>query len=126
MNGVLAIERRVYGSKAQGWVYPSDLWLGIALSRISVGIRQWCCLEALDSSMATVARSVESLSGIRLSEERVRTIVESEGTQCGTLANRVKGPGMRWSPENAAAMLALAALDHSNLWKTYWSQQRAA
>lgn len=87
MNGVLAIERRVYGSKAQGWVYPSDPWLGIALSRISVGIRQWCCLEALDSSMATVARSLESLSGIRLSEERVRTIVESEGTQVASSRN---------------------------------------
>ncbi len=87
MNGILAIERRVYGSKAQGWVYPSDPWLGIALSRISVGIRQWCCLEALDSSMATAARSVESLSGIRLSEERVRTIVESEGIQVASSRN---------------------------------------
>ena len=47
-------------------------------------------------------------------------------SQCGTLAKRTKGPGMRWSPENAAAMLALAALDNSNLWKTYWHQQRAA
>jgi len=87
MNGILAIERRVYGSKAQGWLYPSDVWLGIVLSRISVGIRQWCCLEALDSSMATVARSVKSLSGIRLSEERIRAIVESEGTQVASSRN---------------------------------------
>jgi len=87
MNGIVAIERRVYGSKARGWVYPCDLWLGIALSRISVGIRQWCCLEALDSSMATVARSMESLSGIRLSEERIRIIVESEGTRVASSRN---------------------------------------
>jgi len=87
MNGVLGIDRRVYGSKAQGWVYPSDVWLGIVLDRVSVGIRQWCCLEALDSSMATVARSVESLSGIRLSEERVRTLVESEGARVASSRN---------------------------------------
>ena len=87
MNGILAIERRVYGSRIQGWVYPSDPWLGIALSRISVGIRQWCCLEAMDSSMATVARSVESLSGIRLSEERVRVLVESEGARVASSRN---------------------------------------
>lgn len=87
MNGILEISRRVYGSKEQGWVYPADSWLGIVLHRISVGIRQWCCLEALDSSMATVARSVESLSGIRLSEERVRGIVESEGAQVASTRN---------------------------------------
>jgi hypothetical protein len=47
-------------------------------------------------------------------------------SQCGTTTARVKGPGMRWDADNADAMLALAALDHSNPWNTYWSRQRAA
>jgi hypothetical protein len=47
-------------------------------------------------------------------------------SQCGTLTSRVDGPGMRWDSENAQAMLALAALDHSNLWTAYWNLQRAA
>jgi hypothetical protein len=46
-------------------------------------------------------------------------------SQCGTLTARVKGAGMRWDTDNAAAMLALAALGNSNLWNTYWSFQRA-
>jgi hypothetical protein len=48
---------------------------------------------------------------------------ESQG---GSLTRRVDGPGMRWDEDNAAAMLALTALDNSNLWKTYWKYQRAA
>jgi len=47
-------------------------------------------------------------------------------SQCGTLTARVKGPGMRWDSDNAEALLALAALDHSRQWATYWTLQRAA
>jgi hypothetical protein len=47
-------------------------------------------------------------------------------SQCGTTTARVKGPGMRWDADNAEAMLALAALDHSRLWTDYWKTQRAA
>lgn len=47
-------------------------------------------------------------------------------SQCGTTTARVKGPGMRWDEDNAEAMLALSALDHSRLWNTYWTLQRAA
>ncbi|MCP4305063.1 MAG: hypothetical protein GY788_09355 [bacterium] len=47
-------------------------------------------------------------------------------SQCGTLTARVKGAGMRWDAPNAESMMALAALDHSQLWATYWKLQRAA
>jgi len=33
---------------------------------------------------------------------------------------------MRWDADNAEAMPALAALDHSRLWTDYWKLQRAA
>ena len=45
---------------------------------------------------------------------------------CKTLTARLKGSGMRWNVHNAEAMMALAALDHSNLWTLYWEQQRRA
>jgi hypothetical protein len=45
---------------------------------------------------------------------------------CGTLANRLKGSGMRWDRENAESMMGLAALYHSGLWKTYWKIECAA
>ncbi len=47
-------------------------------------------------------------------------------SQCGTLTDRLKGAGMRWDKDNAESMMALAALQHSNLWQTYWNQQRVA
>jgi len=45
---------------------------------------------------------------------------------CGQLTVRLKGPGMRWNQDNAEAMMALASLDHSGQWDTYWNSVRAA
>lgn len=45
---------------------------------------------------------------------------------CKTLTARLKGSGMRWNTRNAEAMMALAALEQSNLWKPYWQQQKRA
>jgi len=42
---------------------------------------------------------------------------------CKTLTARLKGSGMRWDKLNAEAMMALAAVEHSNLWKRYWALQ---
>jgi len=47
-------------------------------------------------------------------------------SQCGTLTDRVKGAGMRWDADNAASMMVLSALDHSQQWNAYWKLQRAA
>lgn len=47
-------------------------------------------------------------------------------SQCGTLTARVKGAGMRWDADNAASMMVLSALDHSQQWNAYWKLQRAA
>jgi len=45
---------------------------------------------------------------------------------CGTLTGRLKGPGMRWDKDNAESVMALAAIYHSGLWRTYWKCERAA
>ncbi len=45
---------------------------------------------------------------------------------CGQLAERLKGPGMRWDKSNAESMMALASVYHSGLWETYWKCERAA
>ena len=42
---------------------------------------------------------------------------------CKTLTARLKGSGMRWDRLNAEAMMALAALEHGNLWKHCWALQ---
>jgi hypothetical protein len=45
---------------------------------------------------------------------------------CRTLTSRLKGSGMRWDAPNAEAMMALASLEHSNLWEHYWNRQKPA
>jgi hypothetical protein len=45
---------------------------------------------------------------------------------CGTLANRLKGSGMRWDKYNAESMMGLGAIYHSGLWQTHWKAERAA
>ena len=79
VNGELTITRRAYWSKARGTVYPSDALLGITQGNVSVGVRERCGQEALDSSFANVVRSLKTLGQIQLSEDRVRRIVEAEG-----------------------------------------------
>jgi hypothetical protein len=40
--------------------------------------------------------------------------------ECKTTTQRIKGRGRRWDSANAEALMALAALDDSNLWNTHW------
>jgi len=40
--------------------------------------------------------------------------------QCKTTTARVKGSGKRWDAPNAEAVMALACLENSRLWQTYW------
>ena len=39
---------------------------------------------------------------------------------CKTTTARLKGSGMRWDGTNAEAVMGLAALEQSDLWKRYW------
>ncbi len=46
-------------------------------------------------------------------------------SMCKALSRRLKGIGMRWKPDNAAAMATLEALHQSNGWRRYWSTRFA-
>ena len=45
---------------------------------------------------------------------------------CGTLTERLKGPGMRWDKDNAESVMSLASIYRSGLWDSYWKAQRNA
>jgi hypothetical protein len=45
---------------------------------------------------------------------------------CKTLTSRLKGRGRRWDRPNADALMALAAVEHSGLWASYWQLQLRA
>ena len=41
--------------------------------------------------------------------------------ECKTTTHRVKGRGRRWDADNAEAVMALAALQDSGMWKQHWA-----
>jgi len=47
-------------------------------------------------------------------------------SECKTTTHRVKGRGRRWDGDNAEAMMALACLDDSRMWQTYWTTPNPA
>ena len=42
---------------------------------------------------------------------------------CKTLTLRLKGPGMKWDSDNAAAMMNLLAMRESGQWQMYWQRE---
>lgn len=42
-------------------------------------------------------------------------------SQCRVIPARIKGPGKRWDQDNAQAIMALEAIQQSNLWGKLWS-----
>jgi len=65
----------------------------------------------------------ERTSMIRYAESRARGWDIGSGpteSLCKTMALRLKGPGMRWDPAGADAILNLTALQDSNAWENYW------
>jgi hypothetical protein len=47
-------------------------------------------------------------------------------SECKTTTHRVKGRGRRWDGDNAEAMMALACLNDSRMWQTYWTTPNPA
>jgi hypothetical protein len=46
-------------------------------------------------------------------------------SECKTTTHRVKGRGRRWDGDNAEAMMAMACLDDSRMWQTYWETPKS-
>ena len=43
-------------------------------------------------------------------------------SQCRLIPDRIKGPGMRWDPDNAESVMTLEALHQSHQWVAYWKR----
>lgn len=92
VNGAIKIKRTVYWSSATGTIKLADRWLGIERYNVSPGVREMCCLESLDSSFANVVRSLKRTAQLRLSEDRIRRIVEAEGRNALRVQKRSELP----------------------------------
>jgi hypothetical protein len=92
VNGHLSIRRTVYWSAENGTFVPMDGWLGLTEHRVSPGVREMCCREALHCPFEVARDNLERTAQLSLSGRHVREIVENEGRavmraqQKGTLA----------------------------------------
>lgn len=96
--------------------------LGSYLRRHRTGAKR----EALDSLRDYVAKRVAMTDYPRFRQLGYDCGSGPTESLCGRLTGRLKGPGMRWDASNAEAMMALASLYHSGLWRVYWKSERAA
>jgi hypothetical protein len=98
--GDLELKRRYFWSKPCGGCYPIDAALGIDAGAVSSGARRACCTMGVAQDFAQAAEDLKQLTGIRISKERLRRIVESEGTRvAGVREEGVLSPS--WSSDDA-------------------------
>jgi uncharacterized protein UPF0236 len=79
-NGRVELRRRRYYGQESGSVAPVDRLIDLAESSVSLGVRELCCRIAVDSgSFARAAANLERAAQLKLSDEKLRQVVEAEG-----------------------------------------------
>lgn len=76
----MKLKRIYWWSADSGRDDTVDQLIGIVADRVSVGVRQMCCRAAISQQgFAKATEHLDHLAQIRISKERLRVIVESEG-----------------------------------------------
>ncbi len=79
-NGRLELRRCRYENSAGEIGTPVDELIDLAASGVSLAVREMCCRIATDSgSFARAAANLDRLAQVRLSDEKLRQLAESEG-----------------------------------------------
>jgi hypothetical protein len=73
------VRRTVYWSPQQGTVIPLDQWLGLAEHRVSPGVREMCCREALHCPFEVASANLRRTAQLSLDGRTLRAIVEDQG-----------------------------------------------
>jgi len=71
--------RTVYWSAQSGTVIPTDQWLGLTEHRVSPGVREMCCREALHCSFEVASDNLQRTAQLSLAGRSLREVVESQG-----------------------------------------------
>ena len=79
MNGRLSVCRTVYWSAQRGTVIPTDPWLGLTEHRVSPGVREMCCREALHGSFEVARDNLHRTAQLSLAGRSLREVVENQG-----------------------------------------------
>jgi hypothetical protein len=81
IGGEIQLSRRYYWSKGKGGIYPADGVLGLQEGRVSPGARQALCRLGIVEDFGGAAADARQFMNIPVSKERLRQIVEAEGTK---------------------------------------------
>ena len=101
---------------------PGALLAGVYRTRRR--LRSWAKREALRRLAGYVAKRAAMLDYPAFLQAGFDIGSGPTEAFCKTLTSRLKGSGRRWDRPNADAMMALASVQHSDLWETYWNSQR--
>lgn len=79
-NGPVELRRRRFQSNAGQSGAPVDDLIDLAANGVSLAVREMCCRIATDSgSFARAAANLSRLAQVRMSDEKLRQLAESEG-----------------------------------------------
>lgn len=80
VNDRLELERTRWYTPAAGGLTPADRWLDVAEATVSLGARELACrLNQGARSFAKASDNLARAAQIRMSDERLRQVVEAEG-----------------------------------------------
>ena len=80
VNGRLEFVRTVFWNEDCGTVVPMDILLGVESINYSLGVREICCRESLNSAFVPASKNIKRLAQLNVSSSIVRQIVECEGS----------------------------------------------
>lgn len=81
MVGAVSICRRYFWSRATGGLCPVDQPLGVDNNTATCGARRICCTLGVIHDFKQAAEDLYAVSGIRVSAEKLRQLVEQEGRE---------------------------------------------
>jgi hypothetical protein len=86
VNGRITLRRQRFHSAAGGSLTPVDRLVDAGQASFSVGVREMCCRVGVDSAnFKRAAASLKRTAQVDLSDEMLRTLVESEGQAAAKL-----------------------------------------
>ena len=81
VNGIVELQRIYWRSLRNGRDDKIDRIVGLAADRVSIGVRRMCCQIGISQQgFARAAEHLKYLAQLHISRERLRQIVESEGS----------------------------------------------
>ncbi len=89
MVGTVSVLRRYFWSRATAGLCPADALLGVDDNTVTRGARRLCCTLGVIHDFTQGVEDLHVVAGIRISDERLRQLVEKEGRD--VLAARLSG-----------------------------------